>query len=268
MQTQSSSFRSGRPYELPYSEKLEMCKRGERFKERIYVPPKITENTKCEVCGDVGYRFFWFDGYEYAEECACNGVRRSEAAIRNAGIQRNMTFDKFFVNQPFQKEILAKAKEYANGGYLTGQWFYIGGQAGCGKTHICTAIVEELLKKSVECYYMMWRDEAVQLKAIVNEHAEYHERLSRLCKVPVLYIDDFWKTQQGQKPTQADVNLAFQIINMRYQNRNCVTLVSCELSAEELMQIDEATGSRIAERSKAYYLYVAKDKNKNYRLRG
>ena len=141
--------------------------------------------------------------------------------------------------------------DYADSGYLTGQWLFVGGQVGCGKTHICTAAVNKLLEKNIGCRYMAWRDESVQLKAIVNEQQEYHERLMELCKAPILYIDDFFKTQKGQRPTQADVNLAFQIINYRYQDRTKATIISSELSTMEIMSIDEAVGSRIHERSKA-----------------
>jgi DNA replication protein DnaC len=83
----------------------------------------------------------------------------------------------------------------------------------------------------------------------------------------VLYIDDFWKTQQGTNPTPADVHLAFEIINYRYQDKKCVTIISCERTVKELMQIDETVGSRIFERSKDYRLEIERDSAKNFRLR-
>ena len=113
---------------------------------------------------------------------------------------------------------------------------------------------------------MTWRDEAVQLKALVNQHQEYHARLMELCKAPVLYIDDLFKTQSGQKPTPADVNLAFQVINSRYQDKKYCTIISCEYTTRQLIEIDEAVGSRIFERSKAYRIEIEKDESKNFRL--
>jgi DNA replication protein DnaC len=62
------------------------------------------------------------------------------------------------------------------------------------------------------------------------------------------------------------VNLAFQIINYRYQDKTKATIISSELSTLELMQIDEAVGSRIHERSKAYRIFIEHDPTKNYRL--
>ena len=178
-----------------------------------------------------------------------------------------MTFDNFCMDFDWQTKMSMKATEFALGGYLSGQWYFAGGQVGCGKTHICTAILHELIKVNLGCKYMAWKNESVELKALVNQHQEYHEKLMEICNANVLYIDDFWKTQQGEKPTKADVNLAFQIINHRYQNKKYVTIISCEYTVKELMNIDEAVGSRIFERSKGYRIEIEKDDDKNYRLR-
>ena len=252
---------------LSEADKLEMCKRGERFPERIYEPPVFGPGCKCPLCGDEGWRYFWYDGYQFAEECECHRAAMSAKAIHDAGVSEDLTFENFYTYQPFQQEMLNKAREYAKGGYLSGQWFFIGGQVGCGKTHLCTAIVHEMIKQKTGCRYMMWKEESVKLKAIVNDHAEYGKRLDELTKAPVLYIDDLFKTQAGMKPTQADVNLAFQIINARYQDKKYVTIFSCELSTMELISIDEAVGSRIHERARAYELYIAKDASKNFRIK-
>ena len=186
--------------------------------------------------------------------------------MKAAGVDRNMTFETWVSDWDYQVEMGAKAFEYADGGYLSGQWLFVGGQVGCGKTHICTAVVNKLLQNNIGCRYMAWRDEAVTLKAIVNNQQEYHDKLVELQKAPVLYIDDFWKTQKGMKPTQADVNLAFQILNYRYQDKTRCTIISSELSTSEIMRIDEAVGSRIHERSKAYRVYIEQDPAKNYRI--
>jgi DNA replication protein DnaC len=245
------------------NDKLEMCRRGVRFKERVYVPaPK----GNCPKCGDVGFVIFWYDGYEYAERCDCSIARLGRASIRKAGIRNDVTFDNFYTDKDFQKSMKAKAQQFVKDGYLAGQWFFIGGQSGCGKTHICTAILHDLINQGASCRYMAWRDEAVHLKSIVNQHEEYHSKIMELCNVPVLYIDDFWKVQNGTSPTQADVNLGFQILNFRY-NSGKVTVISSEYMTGQLLDIDEATAGRIIEKSKPYQLNVKKDIDKNYRLR-
>lgn len=251
--------------QLSNEDKLLMCRRGERFKERVYIPP---EGDGCPLCGGRGYRFYWYDGYEMAEECDCFGAIKSEQSVRQAGIKTDMTFENFYTDKPFQKHIKEKATQFTKDGYLAGYWFYIGGQVGCGKTHICTAIVSELARNGKFCKYMAWKEESVRLKAIVNEHEEFHFKLMELCNVPVLYIDDLFKTQGGTMPTQGDVNLAFQIINHRYLDRTKVTIVSCEYIASQLIDIDEATASRIIEKCSTYLVDVKQDREKNYRLKG
>ena len=42
---------------------------------------------------------------------------------------------------------------------------FIGGQVGAGKTHLCTAMVGEFLKRGISAKYMLWRDDALKLKA-------------------------------------------------------------------------------------------------------
>lgn len=244
------------------------CKAGEILPVKIYMPPPKVEGARCELCGDIGWRHYWQNGQEFAEECECYNKVQSERNLKKAGVNQNQTFDTWCSDFDYQIEMSKKAYEFALGGYLSGQWFFAGGQVGSGKTHICTAIVHELIKSNIGCRYMAWRDEAVQLKAIVNNHQEYHARLMQLCKAPVLYIDDLFKTQAGMKPTQADVNLAFQIINFRYNDKRYTTIISCEHTIDGLNAIDEAIGSRIYERSKGYRCEIEKDENKNYRMRG
>ena len=238
---------------------------GEIFPERVEIPPILHDGCRCKLCGDTGYRHFWQNGHDFAEECTCLEIRQAEELIRRSGVSPDMTFETFKAEKQFQRNMLGKARMFIDRGYGNGEWFYLSGQVGCGKTHVCTAIVRELLKRNVPCRYMMWKTESVQLKAIVNT-SEFAEELTKLTKPKVLYIDDFLKTQAGYRPSAADINLAFQILNDRYI-RKMPTIISCEISTLEIMEIDEAVGSRIYERCKNYRIHIEKDKSKNYRLR-
>ena len=80
--------------------------------------------------------------------------------------------------------------------------------------------------------------------------------IDRFKKAEVLYIDDLFKTGRNPdgsepKPTAADINAAFEIINYRYNNPALLTIISSELNEDELLDIDEAVGGRIFERSKS-----------------
>ena len=137
-------------------------------------------------------------------------------------------------------------------------WFALCGQSGCGKTHLCTAICRELLLEGREVVYMLWRDEigkikqAARMSEFDGETVELRRILDKYKTAKVLY-------------TAADINYAFEILNYRYNNPELLTILSTELTEDELLDIDEAIGGRIYERAKAYS--IGKDRGKNYRVR-
>ncbi|MBQ2391281.1 MAG: ATP-binding protein, partial [Clostridia bacterium] len=148
------------------------------------------------------------------------------------------------------------------------KWFYFGGQVGCGKTHICTAIVGELLtKQNKPTLYMQWREDVTNLKANVMNAYEYEGKMKAFKTVDVLYIDDLFKTEKGKTPTTADINIAFEILNYRYNQNDLITVISSEKTAFELLEVDEAVASRIIENAGEFRIDVKNDKTKNFRLR-
>lgn len=203
-------------------------------------------------------------------DCKCVETRNSIMRMKRSGLKdiiKDYTFDKFIVSEPWQQSIKSAAMEYAQNPQ---GWFYMGGQVGAGKTHLCTAVCREFLLAGKRVVYMLWRDEIVKLKACVNDAEEYGKLIDRFKNAEVLYIDDLFKTGKAdngtaQKPTPADINAAFEIINYRYNNPALLTIISSELSEDELLDIDEATGSRIYERAKA--ITIGKDRRRNYRIR-
>jgi DNA replication protein DnaC len=199
-------------------------------------------------------------------ECKCRIERRTKRLLAKSGLENvidNYTFDKYIVNDGWQQHIKQTALKYAANPV---NWFFIGGQVGAGKSHICTAIVGELLKRGIACLYMLWRDEAVRLKSVVTDEFEYQTGINKLKQIDCLYIDDFFKTERGKMPTSADINIAFELLNYRY-NKQLPTLISSEKTIGELLDIDEAVGSRIFQMTKDSCLEIAADKSKNIRLR-
>jgi DNA replication protein DnaC len=118
---------------------------------------------------------------------------------------------------------------------------------------------------------MLWRDEASRLKSLLNSE-EYVNEIEYYKNVDVLYIDDLFKTgksenQQTQRPTSADINLAFEILNNRAM-KNKTTIISTECIIEELIDIDRAIAGRIKQMcGELYCLSIDRDKNKDYRLK-
>lgn len=204
-------------------------------------------------------------------ECKCMDVRRSIKKMNRSGLKniiRDYTFSKFAVVDPWQQTLKEAAEAYAQ---KPEGWFFIGGQSGAGKTHLCTAICREFLLAGTSVKYMLWRDDIVKLKNALREPAQYDALMTEYKTVEVLYIDDLFKTGKGadgakQRPTSADINIAFEILNFRYNNPKLLTIISSECTINDILDIDEATGGRIFERSKAFSLKP--DKAKNYRLKG
>ena len=134
------------------------------------------------------------------------------------------------------------------------------GKGGSAKTQICTAICSRLMEQNKNVRYMLWRDETVLLKALTTDGEEYQSRIRPFKSVPVLYIDDFLKGGH----TDADIRLAFEILNSRYNDSRLRTIISSELTLFEILGLDEAVGGRIYERSRGYVLEAPRE---NWRLK-
>ena len=221
----------------------------------------------CPKCKNKGVIYYEKDGYEYSRECECMRIRRSYQRIEKSGMKdilTKYTFPTYNVESEWQKDIKTKAEKFAKN---PEKCIYIGGQVGIGKTHLCTAIVGQLIKRGSEARYMKWRDDVVAIKQNANSD-EYNRLIEPFKSVKVLYIDDLFKVKKGEQPTPADVNIAFEIINYRYLNEGLITVISSEKTGKELIEIDEAVGSRIVEMSGYYFINIGHDTKKNYRLRG
>lgn len=219
----------------------------------------------CNLCGNKEYiHQVREDGEIVAVPCKCKGPRDSLRRLRRSGLEqviRNCTLDKFQASEQWQKDMLMMARDFLQKGGVG--WLYIGGQVGCGKSHLCTGIVRELLLQGKEARYMAWRDASEALKAQLNT-PEYQQTMEDLKSVEVLYIDDLFKS--GKEPTARDINIAFELLNHRYLDRRLITIISSEYDVETLLRIDQAVGSRIYERSRGHYMVVDKDNRRNYRM--
>ena len=191
-------------------------------------------------------------------ECECAVKRRNALRIKRSGladVMNRYTFEAYKTPDKQTAAIKAAALRYV--AESRGEWFVIVGRPGSGKTHICTAIVGKLIEGGKNCKYMLWRDEVRELKALVNDNPAYRERMNLLKNVDVLYIDDFFK---GRTVSDGDLNVAFELLNARYNARKR-TIISGERTIGAIMDIDEAIGSRIYERSKNGYCFETSPEN-------
>lgn len=238
----------------------------------------LDDGYQCDRCRNRGnFLTSVFDeqfGYwsEVISPCSCDRVRKAIRRLNRSGLKeavKRCTFEAYQVSEPWQERLKATVEDYAK---TPGRgWLFIGGAVGCGKTHLCTAAAVKLLKRGLDVRYMRWREDAPKIKSVVNEGEEYMRLVEPLKTVDVLYIDDLFKTGrkesgERQRPTAADVNLAFEIISHRY-DADLTTIVSSECTGSELADIDQAVAGRIIQKSEGHCISLT-GRDKDYRLRG
>lgn len=217
---------------------------------------KITEIlplANCPDCEGTGY-IYYIDAndYEYSRICDC--IMKQRAAFRRGKSGLTPTqFDTFETTENWQHKVKNTAMQYSSHGK---GWFFIGGQRGCGKSHICKAICDKLMEHH-NVGYMNYVAEVRRLKYDSTE-----DDIERWKNIEILYIDDLFKVN----PTDAELKIIFEIINHRYENDKS-TIISSEKLFSELMDIDEAIASRIKEKTGSYMLNIAHDDSRNYRLK-
>lgn len=230
---------------------------------------------KCKNRGHIG--FLDIEGnviHPRYPECSCMPIRRSILRMKASGLEKSIkdyTFKRFTIREPWQQTMYDLAQHYLADGVRDGRWLYIGGQPGCGKTHICTAVAGKLLYEK-PLLYVVWPQVVKTLNAIVNDAEDFGREMGRLQEIDVLYIDDFFKPFKDDMgkvmlPTPAEMKRAFELLNYRYVNK-LPTIISSEWHIEELTNMDEATGSRIMERSQGFCMTIGRDRTRNQRLAG
>lgn len=222
----------------------------------------------CPLCLNRGGSYKREGGYTIFVQCSCVAIRRSIRRAKDSGLGdllEERTFERFQTPEPWQVKAKKLAQEYAaapNG------WFVTSGVSGSGKTHLCTAICKRFMDDGRAVHYEIWRETAQKIKAATLDGDTRSKLLAPLKNVEVLYLDDFLKTAKGTAPTKADIEIAIDIIGARYNAKNTLTLLSTELTVDELLSLEVSLGGRIHERCRkgAQYLSFVGD-DKNWRLR-
>jgi len=188
--------------------------------------------------------------------------------FENSGIKdENYTFSNFQEWNDNSKQMKAIAEKYfRNFSKIVNERqnsIALLGQVGSGKSHLTIALGLNLLqKKKVTVVYFSYRDTVTSLKQNIKDEEYYRKQLERFQNAKVLLIDDMLKG----KTTDSDKNIMFEIINHRYINRLPI-IVSSEYGIEDLLNFDEAIGSRIYEMCKNYLFEIQNDIKNNYRLK-
>lgn len=213
---------------------------------------------KCEVCNDGSKKWLVTpDGKPY--RCNCFNKRKTIESMRKMGISErelNKTFSNYKTDSEFKESILAAVRQYAsdfvNDGLTDENALLLLGQVGCGKTHLAMAAFMYILTNgdAVKGYIMKWVDCVTDLKQTVISDPEHYKRIMNKIKTTdCLFIDDLFKGSI----TETDIKYAYDIINYRYEKALPI-ICTCEKNVQEIINIDEAVGSRLAEMAKGHII--------------
>lgn len=228
----------------------------------------VIDSILCDKCKNRGdFELIDKNGNKQFYYCDCYKARQAKRKLIKKGLRMQLescTLSNFLTKDSWQLQLKQKAEEFLLNGAQAKKWLYIGGQVGCGKTHICLSIINELLNNVHECSYIRWNEFATEVNAVVNDYKEYEKLMSETKNVEILYIDDFLKPINGSNPTLAELKRAYDLVDYRYSN--ClVTIISGERTLSEIIALDEAIGTRIQERAKGFVININADQSKNMR---
>ncbi|SDI99831.1 ATP-binding protein [Alteribacillus bidgolensis] len=237
--------------------------------ERDYDCPKCKDKT-----GYIAVR----DGMEVWVQCSCIEWRRAQRLLRSSEITND------FKKLGFQNFRTEGKPELIKGAYECALSYFrnfevvegkrqnsiaLLGQPGVGKTHLLTAIANNLIRKrQVPVLYFPYVEGFNNLK---DNFDKLEEKMERMKKADVLFIDDLFKpTGKDKKPraTEWQIEQTYAVINHRYLNHMPV-LISSELPIDQLVEVDEALATRIYEMCKDYLVLIQGDRFQlNHRLEG
>ena len=226
----------------------------------------------CPECLNRGYFELIRDDTSFMRECRCMKIRRNLERLKKAGFigqSERFTFENYRASSEWQKKAKATAERYVNEN--PDKWLFFGGQSGCGKTHLCTAVCMELIRQEHDVKYVQWRDIVHYLEANRFKEEKYSSKITELKDIEILYIDDFLKTthkiREKPAPSETEMNIAYEIINARVVSGN-KTIISSEMHVRDISCLDEATGGRISENSEGFQIQINYQENRNYRFFG
>lgn len=224
------------------------------------------KGVNCPKCKNKGWIRTWVNGKGIVDvECECMAKRNAAETVAECGLGGRLEKCKFTT---FKKSAEWQRKLY-DAAYLSqyeGNGFFVGGQPGSGKTHICIALVRAFMDKGVKCKYVGWQDLATTLKQSQYDDSEnFAADMRALKEIPVLFIDDLFRTAVSD----ADRRLLFSIIDYRYNKveggEKVFTIFSSEKWLDEINKIDEAIGRRIETLAGEYVVNIPRDKRYKYR---
>ena len=208
----------------------------------------------CKNRGEIAY--IGETGSFTVRPCKCFGARRTVERLQSQGLYeraQRSTLDTYRTDTDVRKAIKGTVT-----GFLkepAPHWLALCGQSGVGKTHVCTAAFVQLsFLRGLNGRYFLWNSDGRKLKASALNGDD--SPINSVKKCELLYIDDLFKSKRGTDPSDADVRLAFEILDYRY-NSKLTTIISSEMTLEDIRDLDFALYRRISEMCGPYKVNIS-----------
>lgn len=201
----------------------------------------------CQECNDKGYLT---DKHgNFLKYCNCEVKKHNKEILINnlnkSGLRdvvKRYTFDNYIINHDWQRDYKNRIISFAND---HSRAFIMLGQTGLGKTHLMSALTIELMRKGKNAHYVKWQDIIISAK---NNYGNIDPKLLEIIRnVEVLYIDDFLKVKSIKDISNIEYEIANLIIDTRESDKDLITLLSSELSLEQLGAFNGALTGRLIE---------------------
>ena len=226
------------------------------------------EDYDCPKCQNRRSTMEIREGNSVFVACECSDIITLIRQRKKLGItqgQERYTFERFRAKDPWQKQLLALAKEFAQS--KGEEWLFLGGQCGSGKTHLATAAFFALTDEGKSGRFLSWSD-------TLNAYREgpagesWKEILEAVKQVDVLLFDDIFRPvmDRGEiaPPDKMEQRMFQQIMDYRYNNRG-ITILTSERHLGEIQEFNRSMGGRIRERCQKFMLNIKNDPLRDYR---
>lgn len=224
-----------------------------------------TDGVDCPKCLNRGViARIGDDGYAQVVECDCKKKRSQARLSRLTGIpeaaSKKMTFETFDAKTEWQGKMFERAKNFL---MSDADILFLGGQTGCGKTHLGVAVSNAAVRIGIQTLMISWPAASKSLKSKANT-PEYFEEIAVYKNVGLLFIDDFLSA--GGAPSSADLSIAAEIVSERLALRRRMIICS-PYTLRELYNLIPKISGEIYEHAEGFYFNIAHDTSKDFRLK-
>jgi DNA replication protein DnaC len=201
--------------------------------------PSDDEQWLCSKCGDE---------LEYPGEQICPACRRAEnpeGELRAIGIPSRYlasSLDNFSGNN----DLVGYVRQLVTGEPRS---VFLTGPTGCGKTHLATAMVRNLVQQNritrYNARFVSTVDLLIEAKATFGQAAGRSEEdvLVKYARPPLLILDDLG----AEKQSDWAATLLYALIDRRYRDLK-ITFITSNMDLEAIeQQLGSRTASRLAE---------------------